>query len=153
MKKTQYKEFKQGIYKPVNGNKLLSKKPIIYRSGLELSVMLVLDKSSIVKKWGSEHTIIPYYKSVEKRYARYFMDFTVIVEINGKLETWLLEVKPEKQCKAPSSNTGNKKRSTVIYEQQMWSINQDKWEAAKNYADKKGYIFKLLTEKNIQSIL
>ena len=37
----------------------------------------------------------------------------------------------------------------MIYEQRTWVINQAKWEAARKWAEKKGYEFLILTEKEL----
>ena len=37
----------------------------------------------------------------------------------------------------------------MLYEQKAWVVNQAKWEAAKKWADKKGYEFLILTEKEL----
>lgn len=148
-----FREFKQGIFKPVNKNKCLNTEFVVYRSSLELSVMLFLDKSDKVKKWGSETTVIPYFKEVEQRPARYFIDFTITLENNGKLETWLVEVKPEKETLPPTNARGTKKQSTIMYESMTWITNNNKWESAKKYAEKKGYKFVLMTEKNIHHLI
>lgn len=152
MAKKTVKEYKQGIFKPIHREKCLNKECPVYRSGLELSVMLVLDKSSVVKKWGSEVTVIPYFKEVENRPARYYMDFTIVIDLNGKTETWLVEVKPERQTVEPTKH-GNKKSSTILYENMMYITNKNKWEAAEGYAKKHNYKFVLMTEKNIDTLL
>lgn len=151
-KKRTYREFKQGIFKPKNLNKVLNKDPIVYRSGLELSVMMALDKYDVVKKWGSEFDVIPYYNPVKGGPARYFIDFTLVVETQGKFQVWLVEVKPQKQIEAPTINK-NKKQSTVIYEQAMYAVNKAKWDAAEKYASTKGWFFTTMSEDNIETFL
>ena len=42
-----------------------------------------------------------------------------------------------------------KKKSTLIYEAYHYSVNQAKWEAARNYAKKKNLDFIILTEKEL----
>lgn len=157
-KKRTYREFKQGLYKPMNPSKCLNKTPPEFRSGLERKLMLVLDKNPNVSCWSSEKVIIPYIhpiksaKSGNPEYARYFVDFYMRLKVGEVFKEFLVEVKPYNQTIKPSVH-GNKKQSTIIYENSMWAINQSKWEAAKRYCDKKNYQFIIITEKNIDQIL
>jgi len=157
-KKRTYREFKQGIYKPQNPIKCLNKDNIVYRSGLERKLMLVLDKNPNVVQWSSEKVIIPYKHPVKSaqsgtpQYARYFVDFYMKLKVGEVVKEYLVEVKPERQCSAPT-NHGNKKRTTLLYENLQWAINQAKWEAAEAYCKKKNYKFLIINEKNIDNIL
>lgn len=157
-KKRTYREFKQGLYKPMNPDKCLNKTPPEFRSGLERKLMLVLDKNPNVIKWSSEKVIIPYVhplksaKSGQNEYARYFVDFYMKLKVGEGYKEFLVEVKPDSQTKKPSCH-GNKKQSTIVYENSMWAINQSKWQAAKKYCEKKNYQFIIITEKNIDQIL
>ncbi len=157
-KKRTYREFKQGLYKPQNPSKCLNKTPPEYRSGLERKLMLVLDKNPNVIEWSSEKVIIPYKHPVKSaqsgtpQYARYFVDFYMKIKIGETIKEFLIEVKPEKQC-SPPTNHGNKKKSTLLYENLQWAINRAKWEAAEAYCKKKNYKFILINEKNIDTIL
>jgi len=158
MKKRTYKEFKQGIFKPVNKTKCVNKTYPEYRSGLERSLMIILDKHENVLEWGSENYIIPYKhpiksaKAGKPEYARYFVDFYLKMKIGNDVKQFLIEVKPERQCSAPK-NHGNKKQSTLVYENMMWVINQAKWEAAEKYCKSKGMKFLIVNEKNINQLL
>lgn len=157
-KKRTYREFKQGLYKPMNPEKCLNKTPPEFRSGLERKLMLVLDKNPNVIKWSSEKVIIPYVhplksaKSGQNEYARYFVDFYMKLKVGEGYKEFLVEVKPDSQTKKPSCH-GNKKQSTIVYENSMWAINQSKWQAAKKYCEKKNLQFIIITEKNIDQIL
>ena len=42
-----------------------------------------------------------------------------------------------------------KKRETLIHEQVTFEVNKAKWDAAKGWADKNGYKFIILTEKEL----
>jgi hypothetical protein len=74
------------------------------------------------------------------------------LKIGDVIKEFLVEVKPHSQTTKPTSH-GNKKQTTLIYENTMWAINQSKWEAAKQYCKKKNYQFIIITEKNIDQIL
>lgn len=157
-KKRTYREFKQGLFKPKNSKKCLNKNPPEYRSGLERSLMVILDKNPRVIEWSSEQVIIPYKHPLKSKkagrpeYARYFVDFYMKLQIGEKEEKFLIEVKPHRQTEKPKPH-GNKKQSTIIYENSMWAINQAKWEAAEKFCKKKNMKFLIMTEKNISSLL
>lgn len=163
-KKRTYREFKQGIFKPVNGSKCLNKGDIFYRSNLELKLMLVLDKNPNIVEWSSEKVVIPYKHPIKTaqagvpQYARYFVDFYIKIKIGEILKEYIIEVKPDKQTRQ-AVNHGNKKQSTLLYEQMNFAINQAKWEAAKKWCNeqqskKRSNIeFIIITEKNIDQIL
>jgi len=157
-KKRTFREFKQGQFKPSNREKCLNKTNPEYRSGLEMKVMTVLDKNPNVLQWSSEQIIIPYIhpiKSAERgspEYARYYADFYIKLKIGEQIKELVVEVKPKRQCEKPTTH-GNKKTSTLLYENVMWAVNQAKWEAATAYCKKKNYIFVIINEDNIDSIL
>ena len=50
---------------------------------------------------------------------------------------------------APGQHGQGKKKSTLIQEEIEHSVNLAKWQAANDWAKKKGYIFRILTEKEI----
>jgi len=120
--------------------------------------MLVLDKNPNVISWSSEQTVIPYYKSIEKRNARYFVDFCFRIRISEtEVKEFIVELKPSKQCVKPTTH-GNKKPSTILYEQMTYRTNQDKWAAAEKWCEEKrrkgrDVSFIIITEKNINTIL
>ena len=45
--------------------------------------------------------------------------------------------------------TQGKKKSTLLQEEIEYSVNMAKWQAATEWAKQKGYIFRILTEKEI----
>jgi hypothetical protein len=59
----------------------------------------------------------------------------------------LLEVKPAAQTVEPKASKRKTKR--YINEVFTYGINQAKWEAASQYAQSKGWEFKLITEKEL----
>lgn len=145
------KPYKQGIFKPRNKSKCTSD-VCLYRSGLELSYMRWLDENSNIVSWGSEKIVIPYVKPTDGKVHRYFVDFNfTIKDRQGKLHKFLIEIKPEKQC-SPPKTTNRKNKMTLIKEQMTYATNLAKWEAAKAWGQKKGYIFKIVTEKDIKNL-
>jgi hypothetical protein len=69
-----------------------------------------------------------------------------MLQKNGKQKTLVLEVKPEKQTKAP---TQKRKTKTFISESITYAINQEKWRAADLFCREHGWQFMLVTEKDL----
>ena len=62
----------------------------------------------------------------------------------------MIEIKPFRQTQDPKNfDQGKKRKKTIIYENLNYIKNQAKWEAAKKWADKMGYEFTILTEKEL----
>lgn len=139
-------KYRQGVFTPKNQSKFLGTKAI-YRSGLELKFMRFCDNNPNVIKWGSENVIVPYISPIDGRVHRYFVDNFVMIKEGSVVKRYLIEIKPYKQTKPPT--TKYKKREHLIYEASMYSVNQAKWEAASQFAKKKGMEFKILTEKEL----
>ena len=146
-------KYSQGIFKPINSDKYIGSNLPKYRSGLELKVFRLLDKNSNVIKWGSETAIVPYVSPVDKRIHRYFIDLIVFLkDKNDKVLKLLIEIKPYNHTLPPKPSK-RKKQSTILYENYQYEINQAKWQAAKNWATSKGYLFLVITEKDLFSTL
>ena len=79
---------------------------VIYRSLWEKYAFKWCDDNPNVKSWSSEEIVIPYLYEVDKRYHRYFMDLKMVME-NGK--TWLIEIKPDKETRIPTSGRRTKR--------------------------------------------
>lgn len=147
------KGWKQGEFTPLHPDKYNGSTPIVYRSSLELTVMRFFDKISHVQSWGSETIIIPYIKPTDGKLHRYYTDFNVTMKLgDGEVLKYLIEVKPYKQT-IPPTNHGNKKPRTLLTEQINYAINTAKWNAARQWADKNGYIFTTFTEKDINKFM
>ena len=113
----------------------------------------MLDFNSNVKKWGSESVVIPYISPIDNKPHRYFIDFVILLkDKNDKDIKLLVEIKPFNQT-IPPKTSSKKKKSTVIYENYQYQTNLAKWDAAKNWASKKGFIFLVLTERDLFSTL
>ena len=149
MKNNNRNKFKQGVYKPVNIEKYIGKKLPIFRSGWELKCFKWADCNENILKWGSENVIIPYLSPLDNKVHRYFVDnFIIFKDRNGNNNKFLIEIKPSKQTKRPVRSK-KKKSSTMLYEQKTYVINVAKWKAAQEWADKKGYKFLIVTEKEL----
>ena len=139
-----------GKYKPTNRFKYKGDPTnIIYRSLWERKFMVWCDKNENVLEWGSEEIIIPYISPVDRRVHRYFPDFYVRARTKtGRAEKFIIEVKPEYQCKEPTKTP--KKRTRKWYnEVKTYGINKAKWKSAIDWCENRGMEFKILTEKHL----
>ena len=140
----------KGKYKPQNPQKYDGDPTkIIYRSLWERKFMVFCDSQDTVISWSSEEVKVPYVSPFDNKIHRYFVDFLVTIQNKkGHKETLLIEVKPKKQCSPPKK----KKRMTKSYlcDLKNWGINSSKWRAAKEFAENRGWKFKILTEDTLQ---
>ena len=138
----------KGRFKPKNPKKYNgSADNIIYRSSWELRVMKYFDESPNIVWWASEELAISYRSPVDQKMHRYFPDFIVKVrEKTGRVMTYILEVKPEKQTKVPVQK---RKTQKYLQEAATYAINQEKWRAADIFCQDHGWKFKVVTEKDL----
>lgn len=138
------KKYKQGYYYPKNKEKFISRTGYaIYRSGLELDYFRILDNSPMVKSWGSEEVIIPYY--FNEKMHKYYIDLYVEY-ING--QKLFIEIKPWKQTQEPHWSP-RRKRENYIAECIEFEKNKAKWQSAVVWAGQVNAKFRILTEKDI----
>lgn len=140
----------KGKYKPENPTKYVGNiNTIIYRSLLERRFMVFCDRNPNILKWASEEMFVPYISPIDNKVHRYYVDFIIEVkEKNDEIKTYLIEIKPERQCKKPE-NTEKKSKRTFLKELKNWAINNSKWKAAEEFANKQNWSFKIITEKNL----
>jgi hypothetical protein len=149
MRRTYSKKFKQGIYRPIHPEKYIGGRSYaIYRSSYELRFMKWADMHNNVIKWGSESVAIPYQSPIDGRVHRYYIDNVVLIKEGDTIGKYLIEIKPKSQTVQPISS-GNKKPSTILYEQVMFATNMAKWNAAKAYCESKKWKFQILTETEL----
>lgn len=143
----------KGRFEPQNTSKYLGdSKNIIYRSSWELKVMRYFDVHPSVLKWSSEEIVIPYFDPTRRKQRRYFPDFYVeFIDVDKKLQKWLIEVKPSAQTKRPvkSEKKSKKVRKKFLYESFVYAVNNAKWQAAEAYCTKHGMKFMIWTEANL----
>lgn len=145
------RKYTQGIYKVINRNKYKGNADnVIYRSSWELSYLFKLDTDPNVLEFSSEETIVPY-QDFKGTVRRYFVDFKVVRKVGDQIITELIEIKPYKETIPPVLSEG-KKSKTKIREVLTWDTNQRKWESARKYCDKKGWIFRIVTEKDMPGL-
>ena len=111
--------------------------------------MKYCDRSASILEWGSEEIIIPYISPWDNRVHRYFPDFYIKVrQADGKVKKMIIEVKPKKQCKPPTT-TPKRKTQRWFNEVKTWGVNEAKWKAAVPWCKDKGMEFKILTEDDL----
>ena len=107
------------------------------------------DTNTTVLEWSSEEYIIPYKDPVAQKWRRYFPDFYCkIKETDGKIQSYLVEVKPSKQVAPPQKQQRKTKR--YITEVQPYATNTAKWNAAVEFCRDRLWQFKIITEHELQ---
>ena len=142
-------KYQQGFYRPRFPEKYKGDPTkICFRSSWEKKLMIWCDTNSAVVSWQSEEVVIPYRSPIDGRIHRYFPDFTVQIKTqSGKIETWIVEVKPEAQTKEPKPQ--QRKTRKYINEVKTYAINKYKWDAAVEWCKDRNYKFIIMTEKHL----
>jgi len=110
--------------------------------------MVYCDLNENILEWGSEEFYIPYRSPLDNRVHRYFPDFYIKVrEKTGKIEKYVIEIKPKKQCREPKIQTERTK--SYILEVSEYAKNQAKWKAAIDFCEDRRWQFKVLTEDDL----
>lgn len=121
---------------------------IICRSSWERKFCHWCDLNENILEWGSEEFWIPYLSPVDNRVHRYFPDFIIKVkESDGRIKTYVIEVKPEKQTQPPKQKSRVTK--SYIHEVKTYAVNQAKWKAADEFCKDRLLEFKVITEKEL----
>lgn len=141
--------FHKRFYKPLHPEKYTGDPTnIIMRSSWETRFASWCDKNPSIIKWSSEETVIPYRCPTDNKLHRYFVDFQIqVMQRDGKLKRYLVEVKPAKQCVPPEYPGRQTKK--YITESLVYIKNQAKWKAATEYCKDRGWEFKIITEKEL----
>tara|TARA_Y100001968_G_C19237172_1_gene657526 strand:- start:168 stop:611 length:444 start_codon:yes stop_codon:yes gene_type:complete len=122
---------------------------ITYRSLWERGAFRYLDMNPDVVKWGSETIVVPYRCGTDGRMHRYFPDLKVTFKTGVTL---LVEIKPASQVNPPKVNKNSRKRRRYIKEVLTWKKNDSKWKAANEFAQDRGWVFDIWTEKTLRSM-
>ena len=141
--------YRQGVFHPIKKEKYRGSTPIVYRSSLELKAFRWFDKNLNIISWGSESVVIPYISPADNKLHRYFVDANIVLKDDDSIVKYLIEIKPHTQTLPPQKRT-RKKATTILYESITYSINQAKWEAAKQWCKKHNYKFLIITEKHLE---
>jgi len=137
-------------YIPKNSTKYIGDvDKIICRSLWERKFCKFLDENQNVIRWSFETLKIPYVSSIDNKVHVYLPDFIVEKQNkDGIIETLVVEIKPFKQTQKPSAGKRKSKKS-LINENITYTINTNKWEAAKKFCQKHSWKFVILTEKEL----
>ncbi|MEG1009079.1 MAG: TnsA endonuclease N-terminal domain-containing protein [Clostridia bacterium] len=170
----------QGYYKITNIDKYMDKNNpvVIYRSSWEFKLCRWCEVCPSVIRWSSEPIAIPYYDRVTNlnecvklgldpnnpvnwKKRNYNIDFYIEI-ITGKtpqntpiIEKWLIEVKPAYKLEKPIQPNKNaklkdfKRYNNLLKE---YLINEAKFAAAKQYANKIGGKFHIFTEDVLKKL-
>lgn len=148
LKPTKNARTKQGYFKVSESVKYIgSVKKVIYRSSWEERFCIWCERSTLVDKWASESIVVKYNCPIENKIKNYYPDFLVKLK-NG--QTWLVEVKPEKEYKTPPSFPKRKtKKSLSNYEYLMkhYLVNRSKFKSAIAFCKTKNWTFFVANEK------
>ena len=152
----------QNTFIPKNPNKCMnlnmkSGKMPYYRSSWELKMFNWCDENVNVIRWGSEILEIPYIYDIDKikgihKTRRYYPDiYCDIKNKQGIINTYVIEIKPNKQKNKPIAPKNKTKKAVQNYNYAMCEYvkNQNKWKYARSFCEGKMWKFRLLTEKNI----
>ena len=143
-------KIRQGYFKPAFPEKYVGDPTqIIFRSSWEFKILKWCDHSPTVTKYSSEPVGIPYYSPLDKRGHTYYIDFYVVTKDNdGREQSWLIEVKPDKYTKPPTApaRMTDKQTASYVYAAKQYIVNQAKFEAAKEFASVRGLKFGIITE-------
>lgn len=135
----------KGIFTPKNPQKYMGDPTRIqYRSSWELTTFMFLDNHPSCIGWLSEGLSIPYRNPLTGRWTMYVPDIlAVYVDKNGKQHCDLIEIKPLKET------PGYKAKRLDEHTKLTQAINAAKWQAATQYAAKRGWTFRVLTEEDL----
>lgn len=145
------RKYYQGIFAPKNPEKYIGDiNKIIFRSSLEKSFMIFLDTNINILKWNSEGISIPYFNTLDNKTHTYYPDFLVTLKNkNNNIKTILIEIKPQKQTIIPKGKKNTKRLQEDII---TYNKNMNKWTAASQWCIEHNIEFKIITEKEINSI-
>lgn len=115
---------------------------IMFRSSWELRFMQWLDTNNAVIRWASEELNIPYVSPLDYKVHRYFPDFIIYYQdVAGNFQKEIVEIKPYKQSVQTPKMSDRDKQALMV--------NEAKWKAAAEFAEKNGAKFRVITEKTI----
>lgn len=152
----------QGKFEPKNPQKCMNlhmsnaKLPFA-RSSWEFNMFHYLDENKNVVRWGSEILDIPYIYDIDKargihKTHKYYPDiYCEIINKNGNIVKYLIEIKPNKQKNKPVKPKNKTRKAMMNYQNALCEYvkNKNKWKYAQMFCEGKNWQFKILTEKDI----
>ena len=150
------RKYRQGNYLLQNSNKYIGQLPIKYRSSWEHAFCKFCDLNDKVIKWCAEFLVIPYQISVNGQLEnhRYYPDFYIeIVSDNPeKYDRFVIEIKPKNDLFLPPQPKRQTLKMLENYEYslKMYHKNLHKWAFAKDWCERRGVKFKIITEDDLK---
>jgi hypothetical protein len=149
LKPNKNSHYNQGFYKPINENKYVGPRPIIYRSGWEERFAYYCDTNKNILKWSSEPFGIKYFNLLDNKYHTYYPDFYIKVRKGELITEYVVEVKPSNQLKKPLYPKRKTPKALKGYykARDTFVTNLCKRDALKKFAKLKNYEVMTVTEK------
>lgn len=143
LKPSKKSRYRQGYVNPKSCKKLFESQqnePIIYRSSYEKKFIHWLESSDRVLHWGSECVCIPY-TGADGQPHHYYPDYVVEFANGTKC---LIEIKPHSQTVRPDPR--------CLHAVEEFKKNVLKWLAAKEFCERNGMAFKIITEHTLNRL-
>ncbi len=121
---------------------------INYKSRLELNAFKYADFNKHVKNWSIEPFAIHYIKPTDWKPHRYYVDMFLEFTSGDK---FIVEVKSKGETLVPKPPSKPTEKSIKRYQEALttYAVNQAKWKAAKDFAQKNKIRFVILTEDEL----
>jgi hypothetical protein len=150
-------KYLQSYYRPENPEKYIGDiGQIICRSSWEKQFCNYCDNNSMIIKWGSEVTEIPYVDADGKTH-RYYPDFYLEMhapELPTMMRRVVVEIKPEKETIPPviPENVTARSNKRILYELQTYNKNIHKWMFAIDWCKRRDLEFWIVTEHTLKAL-
>jgi hypothetical protein len=143
--------YRQGYFKAVNPQKYIGDPgKIIFRSAWEKRFATYCDVNEKVVAWSSESVQVPYHNPVDHTQKIYNLDFYLKVrQPDGTDKHFIAEVKPAKKLVKPvlpATRLTEKRVNAHILQMKEYAVNMYKFQAAKEWAEARGWEFIIVTE-------
>lgn len=152
VKPTKNSNFNQGYFNPKHPEKYIGPAPIIYRSSWERKFMIWCDENDKVLRWSSEPVEIKYWFRKDNKAHKYYPDFYFKqLQPDDSTKEYLVEIKPKSQIQKPKPPKKNSRKALESYRflAEQYVKNTDKYIAAREYCENRGWHFIVLTEDTI----
>jgi len=111
-----------------------------------------MDSNRNVIAWASENFAVEYISPWDNQKHRYFPDiYCKVVTRENKIVEYVIEIKPSNQAEKPKEPKKKTAKAMENYKAAMrlYAKNCAKWDACKEFCRKRGYIFKIITEREL----
>ena len=151
-------KYKQSFYSLQNPDKYIGILPIKCFSSWEYAFCKFCDLNNTVIKWSSESLEIPYIttnNNYEPENHRYYPDFYVEM-LNtfdpDRYDRLVIEVKPKHETEAPKAPVKQTLKMLENYEYSLRTFkkNLHKWAFTKEWCEKRGLKFLIVTEDDLK---